>query len=260
MPPRRQPEDREALQTEAPPGARIFAFPRERHRIAVTYFQQWSVRTADTGAPHRSELQSMNERTTTGAGEQEVQYFNRWAETYDRSILQRIFFTRIHARMLKLLDRETAAAGAPECFVDVGCGTGRLLDAASARWPAARMLGADPAERMVEELRRIRPGLEVVLASAESLPFPDESADIVVSSLSFHHWADQALGIREIARVLRAGGSFCLTDHTFLPARLFAERPQTRRRVRMMMEDAGLTVRKQRWICLPFILVTLARK
>jgi len=34
---------------------------------------------------------------------------------------------------------------------------------------------------------------------AESLPPPDESADIVVSSLSFHHWENHQKGIHEIA-------------------------------------------------------------
>lgn len=228
--------------------------------MIITYFKLRSVPNPDAGAPRRSELQSMNERTTTGAGEYEVRYFNRWAETYDQSILQQIFFTRIHARMLELLAREAAAAAPPECFIDVGCGTGRLLDAARSRWPDARVLGADPAERMVEEARRLRPDLDITLASAEALPFPDESADIVVSSLSFHHWVDQERGVNEIVRVLRPGGSFCLADHTFLPAKLFGERPKSRREVRGLMETAGLTVVRQRWSVLPFILVSLGRK
>jgi ubiquinone/menaquinone biosynthesis C-methylase UbiE len=189
----------------------------------------------------------------------DIAYFNNWAATYDRSILQGIFFTRVHTHMLKLLDRKLGGTP-PESLIDVGCGTGRLLAAAGRRWPDVTLLGADPAERMVSEMNRIRPDLAVRLATAESLPFEDESADIVTTSLSFHHWSDQARGIAEIARVLRPGGIFCIADHTFLPAKLFGERPMSARQLAGLMTASGLAVVRQHWAGLPFILVSLARK
>jgi len=193
--------------------------------------------------------------------ERDVEHFNRWSATYDRSILQQIFFVRIHRRMLDLLGREAAQVSPPESFIDVGCGTGRLLKAAAGKWPEARLHGADPAEGMISEANRLHPDLDVRLASAERLPFPDRSADIVVTSLSFHHWTDQAKGIGEIARVLKPGGHFCLADHTFLPARrLSGERPRSRAEVRELMAAAGLTTVRQQWAGLPFILISLARK
>jgi len=50
---------------------------------------------------------------------------------------------------------------------------------------------------------------------AEALPLPDASVDLALSTTSFHHWQDQAAGIREIARVLRPGGFFILVDVSF---------------------------------------------
>ena len=201
----------------------------------------------------------MSSDNLSTADNQDVIYFNEWAKTYDRSILQAIFFTRIHAHMLKLLTRELDGKN-PACLVDVGCGTGRLLSAAAQRWPEATLFGADPAEVMVAEANRIRPEVEIRLATAESLPFEDQSADIVTTSLSFHHWHDQAKGVGEIARILRPGGIFCIADHTFLPAKLFNERPLSARQLSALLREQGLTPLRQHWAGLPFILVTVASK
>jgi trans-aconitate methyltransferase len=80
----------------------------------------------------------------------DVKRFDRWAATYDQSVLQRLYFGPVHSKMLDLLVQK-GPKDAPSCIIDVGCGTGRLLRLASARWPEARLFGADPAENMVAE-------------------------------------------------------------------------------------------------------------
>ena len=49
-------------------------------------------------------------------------------------------------------------------------------------------------------------------ADAAALPFPDASLDLVVSTLSLHHWDDAVPIFNEVARVLRPGGAFLLFD------------------------------------------------
>ena len=49
-------------------------------------------------------------------------------------------------------------------------------------------------------------------ADVAALPFPDASLDLVVSTLSLHHWDDPGSIFDEIARVLRPGGAFLLFD------------------------------------------------
>ena len=49
-------------------------------------------------------------------------------------------------------------------------------------------------------------------ADAAALPFPDASLDLVVSTLSLHHWDDPVPIFNEVARVLRPGGAFLLFD------------------------------------------------
>ena len=188
----------------------------------------------------------------------DIRRFDHWAPHYDTSAMQRLFFVPIHARALELLARSTYTAP-PACIVDIGCGTGRLLRAACSLWPDVKAFGVDPAERMVAEAARLNPAAVFKIAAAESLPLADQTADIVLSSMSFHHWRDQAQGIREIARVLRPGGLFCLADHTLTLTRLAGERAQSGAQVRRLLRRAGFTVLLQKWVRLPFILVTLAR-
>lgn len=189
----------------------------------------------------------------------DVGRFGRWAPTYERSYMQRWLFGPTHARMLDMLTAY-GSANPPRRVVDVGCGTGRLLRAVAGRWPTAELLGVDAAPGMIEEARRLNPKARFENAAAESLPFADSSVDLVLSSISFHHWADQAQGVREIARVLRRGGWFCLADHEFLPGRLWGDRVRTRGEVRALMSTAGLSVRRQAGWGLRFVQITLAQK
>ncbi len=59
---------------------------------------------------------------------------------------------------------------------------------------------------MLAQLRSKLPAVEALTGAAEQIPLPEESADAVVVGQAFH-WFDQAVALREIARVLRRGGS-----------------------------------------------------
>ena len=63
--------------------------------------------------------------------------------------------------------------------------------------------------------KRLTPNATFFSGMAEALPLQDASVDLALSTISFHHWQDQAAGIREIARVLRPGGHFLLVDMSF---------------------------------------------
>lgn len=142
----------------------------------------------------------------------DVARFSRWAESYDRSLLQRLIFEPVHG---VLLQRIAELSPKPTSLLDIGCGTGRLLRRAAAVFPEARLTGVDPAEEMVEAARAAAPKgskISVVPGFAEELPFPAGSFDIATTTMSFHHWEDQPRAIREVRRVLSPGGLFFLTD------------------------------------------------
>jgi len=104
-----------------------------------------------------------------------------------------------------------ASAGAPGGAIDglrvleVGCGPGRL-SIRLARRHGLEVTGLDLDAAMIERARTNagdEPGLSFLVGDVASLPFPDGSFDLVVSTLSMHHWADQEAGLAEIGRVLR---------------------------------------------------------
>ncbi|HZC04178.1 MAG TPA: class I SAM-dependent methyltransferase [Ktedonobacterales bacterium] len=187
----------------------------------------------------------------------DVRHFERWSQSYEGSWMQRRLFSRVHTAVLDL----AASLSAPASVLDVGCGTGRLLRTAAARWPYAQLIGVDPAQGMVDVARKLTPDATFYRGLAESLPLPDASVDLVFSTLSFHHWADQTAGVREIARALRPGGHFILAD--FAPPNGLARLRVTGRalpaadRLRVFAA-AGLRVERQQGAVYPFILATLA--
>jgi ubiquinone/menaquinone biosynthesis C-methylase UbiE len=187
----------------------------------------------------------------------DVQHFEEWSRAYERSWLQDLVFGRVQAAVLDL----AATLPPPASVLDVGCGTGRLLRAAALRWPEARLAGVDPAEGMVEVARRLTPGATVQRGLAEALPLPDASVDLVLSTMSFHHWHDQGSGVREIARVVLPGGHFILADFTMPRVLGWMTRhggglPKPERA--RLFVAAGLRIERQRRVAYPQILATVA--
>ena len=114
---------------------------------------------------------------------------------------------------------DVAAAAPPGARVlDVGCGPGHLANRL-ARDHDLDVTGLDLDPAMIERARanaeravptERRPAF--VVGGVAALPFPDASFDLVVSTLSMHHWADAAAGQAEINRVLRPGGRALVWD------------------------------------------------
>lgn len=106
-----------------------------------------------------------------------------------------------------------ASAPVPIRALDVGCGTGNMLVEFSVRLPTAIHVGVDASQGMAVFARnRLEGRAQVVRGGAERLPFPDGAFDLIVSTLSLHHWSDPQRGLTEIARVLTADGVFVLAD------------------------------------------------
>ena len=99
--------------------------------------------------------------------------------------------------------------------LDVGCGPGALTDALARRLGAGNVSAADPSEPFVEACRARLPGVEVVAAPAEALPFADDAFDVVLSQLVVNFMRDSHAGVREMARVARPGGivASCVWDY-----------------------------------------------
>jgi ubiquinone/menaquinone biosynthesis C-methylase UbiE len=193
-------------------------------------------------------------------GTKDVEHFDHWAPTYDAFWGQR-YLDRIHQLMLDLVSE--SGAGAPTAVLDIGCGTGRLLVKAAALWPGARLLGVDPAKRMVEVARERVPTATIEVAGAEALPVPDASVDLVLTCVSFHHWNDRVHGLREAARVLPPGGRLCLADITvpvWVSRLLRGTKAASSSGLRSFITEAGFRLEGQQLMLARMICVLVAVK
>ena len=165
-------------------------------------------------------------------------------------------------------DLALARSPSPGRILDVGCGTGYLLRRLAQRCPAATELaGIDAAAEMIEAARRAAGSdgrLSFQTGMAEQLPYPSGTFDLVVSTTSFDHWADQQAGLAQCARVLAPGGCLVLADLFsvwLLPTLAGGRRhkARTRRRAGRLLTAAGL--RPEAWQHLyPFLQAVTAAK
>jgi ubiquinone/menaquinone biosynthesis C-methylase UbiE len=108
-------------------------------------------------------------------------------------------------------------------IVDVGCGTGSALRAASDKYLGGKLIGIDPVNRMVEIAReRIieHPEADRISfqkGSAENLPLGDNFSDFVLAFDSIDHWNDTKKGISEIKRVLKDNGKLVIVKDLEVP-------------------------------------------
>jgi ubiquinone/menaquinone biosynthesis C-methylase UbiE len=140
----------------------------------------------------------------------------RHAASYDRhaGLLARPLYRRVAA--------DVAAARLPAAAVvlDVGTGPGRVPRLIADKCPELTVEAIDLSPEMIAQatsagqaakspnVKRIR----FQVADVAALPFADGSVDLVVSSISMHHWDDPVAGFRDVVRVLKPGGRAWIYD------------------------------------------------
>lgn len=101
---------------------------------------------------------------------------------------------------------------------DIGCGPGHLVVEMAQRAPGLHLTGIDLSGEMLAKAATnasqagVDGRVDFRKGDASQLPFADGSLDLVVSTLSLHHWRAPVAVLDEMARVLRPGGAYLVFD------------------------------------------------
>ena len=134
--------------------------------------------------------------------------FDVAADDYDR-------YMGRYSRLLSPQLADFAGVRSGQRVLDVGCGPGALTSELVARVGPAAVAAVDPSASFVAAARERHPGVEVVQASADQLPFPARTFDAAIAQLVVHFMPDPNKGLAEMGRVTRRGGvvAACVWDH-----------------------------------------------
>ena len=128
---------------------------------------------------------------TWALGSQYEQYVGRWSR-------------RVAVEFLCWLERPPQLT-----WADIGCGTGALSSAVLERMSPRRVIGADPSAGFIAHARSntVDSRVRFDVADARALPFADEEFDVAVSGLVLNFVPEPAVAVREMARIVRSGGT-----------------------------------------------------
>ncbi|MBU2711463.1 class I SAM-dependent methyltransferase [Zooshikella harenae] len=138
-----------------------------------------------------------------------IDIFNRIAPLYDQKYGQDCVTAQT-----KVFNWATNSySTAPAKILDIGCGTGTLLQQLSNFWPESQVIGLDPAQAMIEQASKKLPHAKFITKKAETIPLANNTIDLVICTTSFGHLRNQLSVLKEINRVLCHSGIFILAEH-----------------------------------------------
>ncbi|MFN6566916.1 class I SAM-dependent methyltransferase [Dendronalium sp. ChiSLP03b] len=191
------------------------------------------------------------------------QLFDTWAPSYDW-LFPSVIYRTIHKRLLEYVDLPERPN-----VLDLGCGTGRLLERLATQFPNLRGTGLDLSPNMLRLARlsnHHHPRLIYLEGKAESLPFAEGQFDAVFNTISFLHYLEPKQVLSEVARVLSPGGRFYLVDMTtteafpqLLQISPFGIRLYSPNQRKLLGSSAGLLCLSHQYLLGPVLLTIFAK-
>jgi len=133
--------------------------------------------------------------------------FNHQAATYDKDIKGQ------HARNLYPVLLEKLSSISYETFLDLGCGTGAVLQSILDKDSNKKAYGLDLSENMLQIAKgKLNNRATLILGDSDNLPFENQFFDVVYCNDSFHHYPMPKTVLSEVNRVLKPGGTFIICD------------------------------------------------
>lgn len=227
--------------------------------------EQW--RTLDWGCCGLAELCFFWEVAIAMSNDlyqQKQSLFDRWAGFYDLTLTS-VFYQAIHRRLLDSIELPKQP-----CVLDLGCGTGKLLNRLAQHQPALTGLGIDLSPDMIAQAHRANEAPEQIqyqVGNAVKLELEDDSFDAVFNTITFLHYPEPERVLAEVQRVLKPGGCYYLADFSprwakepevlaqgMSPIRFYS--PAVRERLAL---QSGLALLGHTWLLGPVLLTSFKK-
>src|SRR5215469_16347903 len=144
-------------------------------------------------------------------------FTGRGSRVYD------VVMVRLTRRLYQRVIADLAALRLIEGKVlDAGTGPGTLVRELARSLPGLQIYGIDLSEDMIRLARaharheQLEERVQFESGDVAHLPYSDQSFDLVVSTISMHHWSELEQPLRELYRVLRPGGWVWIYDVPFV--------------------------------------------
>lgn len=136
-------------------------------------------------------------------------HFDKQARVYDRT--DTMYYSKYPKISCKHVEQYLKTVEF-DSMLDVGCGTGFLIDLLR-KSKTADYYGLDLSPEMIKVAEEKLGGeASLTVGSADKLPYEDCSFDVVTCIQSFHHYPYPEKAMREVFRVLRPGGRYIISD------------------------------------------------
>lgn len=134
--------------------------------------------------------------------------FSERAEKYDDGFEGK-FSQKFYNALLSQINLKSSKK-----VLDVGCGTGYLLRKLDDSYRIDGY-GIDVEGSMVQVAKRQCPKMKIQQSTCEETPFDDNTFDLVIACMAYHHFSDKKGFANEAARILKTGGSLYIADPYF---------------------------------------------
>jgi len=145
-------------------------------------------------------------------------FYGKGSRVYD------VVMVRHTRRLYRRVIADIAPVLSEGKVLDAGTGPGTLAREIARRQPQLQVYGIDLSEDMIRLARahakreQVEERVHFDVGNVAHLPYPDHSFDLVVSTISMHHWYELEQPLRDLYRVLRPGGRLWIYDFRLVKA------------------------------------------
>ncbi len=129
---------------------------------------------------------------------------------YQKGVKRNLFQNFWHTQKINLAKKILNKVDFKNCL-DVGCASGYMVSEIAKTYPQAKYTGIDVYDKAIEYAKKTYPKIKFKVASAEKLPFKNNSFDLILFYETIEHVENPIECLKEIKRILKKNGTLILS-------------------------------------------------